>query len=285
MATRLKKDVQIRGMTPEDLPAAHGLSREQKWPHREKDWARLLDLGEGVVAESEGKVVGTAMWWRFGDEFATIGMVIVSSAVQGMGIGRRLMEQAIGTLDGRSLLLNATDEGLDLYQSLGFETIGSVYQHQGAAFAVPIVELMADERIAPMKIGEVADIAELDRHATGMNRSKVIDYLYDAAQGVVLNRNDTQAGYALFRRFGRGYAVGPVVAPDIGGAKTLVTHWLGSNLGMFCRLDVPEDSGLSTWLDELGLPCVGRVTRMCRGALPDKGTEARAFALINQALG
>ncbi len=285
MATRLKKDVQIRQMTPEDLPSAHGLSREQKWPHREKDWARLLDLGEGVVAESDGKIVGTAMWWRFGDDFATIGMVIVSSAVQGMGIGRRLMEQAVGTLEGRSLLLNATDEGLDLYRSLGFETIGSVYQHQGAAFAVPIVELMADERIAPMKVGEVADIAQLDRHATGMNRSKVIDYLYDAAQGVVLNRNDTQAGYALFRRFGRGYAIGPVVAPDIGGAKTLVTHWLGSNVGMFCRLDVPEDSGLSTWLDELGLPCVGRVTRMCRGALPDRGRQARAFALINQALG
>ncbi|MET0366206.1 MAG: GNAT family N-acetyltransferase [Sphingobium sp.] len=285
MATGLKKAVQVRAMLPDDLSAAHGLSREQQWPHRDKDWTRMLDLGQGVVAESEGEIVGTTMWWTYGRDFATVGMVIVSNAVQGMGIGRQLMEAALAELGDRSVLLNATDEGIRLYRSLGFEPMGSIYQHQGAAFSVPIPELIPNERVAPMKAGEVADIARLDHHATGIDRTRVVDYLCDYAQGVVLNRDGDQAGYALFRRFGRGYAIGPTVAPDIGGAKALISHWLGSNAGMFCRLDVPDDSGLSSWLDELGLPCVGRVTRMCRGTPPPRGTEARAYSLINQALG
>jgi predicted N-acetyltransferase YhbS len=285
MATGLKKSVRLRAMTPVDLAAAHGLSRDQQWPHREKDWARMLELGKGVVAESEGEIVGTTMWWIFGTDCATIGMVIVADSVQGMGIGRQLMEAALAQLGERTTLLNATDEGLRLYRSLGFEPTGSIFQHQGAAFSVPIAELVPNERIAPMKAGEIRDIARLDHEATGIDRTRVVDYLCQYAQGVVLNRDGAQAGYALFRRFGRGYAVGPTIAPDIGGAKALITHWLGSNAGMFCRLDVPDDSGLSSWLDELGLPCVGRVTRMCRGTPPQRGKAARAFSLINQALG
>ncbi|HEX7852268.1 MAG TPA: GNAT family N-acetyltransferase [Sphingobium sp.] len=285
MATGLKKAVQVRAMLADDLSAAHGLSREQQWPHREQDWTRMLELGQGVVAESEGAIVGTTMWWTFENGFATIGMVIVSNAVQGMGIGRQLMEAAFADIGDRTVLLNATDEGLRLYRSLGFEPIGSVYQHQGAAFSVPIAELIPNERVAPMKVGEVPDITRLDQDATGIDRTRVVDYLCDHAQGVVLNRDGDQAGYALFRRFGRGYAIGPTIAPDIGGAKALITHWLGSNAGMFCRLDVPDDSGLSSWLDELGLPCVGRVTRMCRGTPPQRGATVRAYSLINQALG
>jgi hypothetical protein len=245
----------------------------------------MLELGHGIVAENEGEILGTTMWWPMGEDCATLGMVIVSNASQGMGIGRRLMETALAALEGRSILLNATDEGLRLYRSFGFEPFGSIYQHQGAAFSVPMAELIPNERVAPLKAGEVPDIALLDRRASGIDRTRIVEYLAGHAQGVVLNRGEVQAGYALFRRFGRGYAIGPTVAPDIGGAKALITHWLGSNAGIFSRLDVPEDSGLSTWLDELGLPCVGRVTRMCRGSLPTRDGEARIYSLINQALG
>jgi predicted GNAT family N-acyltransferase len=285
MATRLRKSVQIRALTPDDLPLAHGLSREQQWPHRERDWARMLEMGAGVLAESDGEVVGTTMWWPQGDAFATIGMVIVSTAVQGMGVGRRLMEAAIERLSGRSLLLNATNEGLHLYRSLGFEAVGTIYQHQGAAFSVPIAELIPNERVAPLKAGEWPDIVRLDREATGIDRAAIVDYLCEYAHGVVLNRDDEQAGYAFFRRFGRGYSIGPVVAPDMGGAKALISHWLGSNAGMFCRLDIPEDAALAAWLDDLGLPCVGRVTRMCLGTPPQIGKLAYPFSIISQALG
>lgn len=285
MATRLKKSVQIRTLTPDDLPLAHGLSREQQWPHRERDWARMLEMGDGIIAMSEGDVVGTTMWWPQGKDYATIGMVVVANAAQGMGVGRQLMEAAIERLGDRRLVLNATDEGIRLYKSLGFEPFGSIYQHQGAAFSVPIAELIPNERVAPLKAGEWLDIMRLDRKASGIDRAPIVEYLCESAQGVVLNRDGKQAGYAFFRRFGRGYSIGPVVAPDIRGAKALISHWLGSNSGLLCRLDIPEDPGLSSWLDDLGLPCVGRVTRMCRGTPPKTGPLCRPFSIISQALG
>jgi GNAT superfamily N-acetyltransferase len=275
MATGIEAMVDLRRMTAEDLAAAHDLSHEQKWPHRIEDWEMMFSLGSGYVAERDGEIVGTAMSWLYGEDTATLGMVIVSPNAQGMGIGRRLMDA----------VLDATDEGLPLYRKMGFEPMGSIFQHQGAAFAVPMAELIPDERVRPLGNKDMDVLRTLARRATGMDRDKLLDALVPGAQGVVLTRSNEPVGFALFRRFGRGYVVGPTIAPDTGGAKALISHWLGSNSGIFCRLDVPEESGLSGWLDELGLPCVGRVMRMTRGQHPKADPDLRIFSLTTQALG
>jgi hypothetical protein len=108
---------------------------------------------------------------------------------------------------------------------------------------------------------------------------------------VVLDRGGRAAGFAVLRRFGIGQVIGPVVAPDAAAARALIGHFLASNPGQFIRVDVPEESGLSPWLQELGLADVGPAIRMVRGAaLPpgEKGEEAgavRRFALASQAFG
>ena len=101
MATGIEAMVDLRRMTVDDLAAGYGLSSEQKWPHRIEDWEMLLSLGLGYVAERDGEVIGTAMAWLYGLDAATLGMVIVSPAAQGMGLGRRLME-AVGATGGQT---------------------------------------------------------------------------------------------------------------------------------------------------------------------------------------
>lgn len=285
MATGIEAMVELRRMTAADLAAAHDLSSEQKWPHRIEDWEMLLGLGFGYVATRDGEVIGTAMAWLYGADAATLGMVIVSPRAQGMGIGRRLMDAVLADLGTRTVLLNATDEGAPLYSKMGFAPIGPVFQHQGAAFSVPMAELIPDERVRPLGAKDMGTLRDLAKRATGMDRDALLDALVPGAQGVVLTRSNEPVGFALFRRFGRGYVVGPTVAPDTGGAKALISHWLGSNAGMFCRLDIPEESGLGAWLDDLGLPCVGRVMRMVRGPLPKADPAVTTFSLTTQALG
>ena len=285
MATGIEAMAELRRMTPLDLAAAHTLSSEQKWPHRIEDWEMLLSLGFGYVVERDGEVIGTAMAWHYGLDAATLGMVIVSPRAQGMGLGRRLMDAVLADLGDRTVLLNATDEGAPLYRKLGFEPAGPVFQHQGAAFSVPMAKLIPDERVRPLGAKDMATLRSLARRATGMDRDALLAALVRGAQGVVLTRSNEPVGFALFRRFGRGYVVGPTIAPDTGGAKALISHWLGFNSGMFCRLDVPEESGLSAWLDELGLPCVGRVVRMVRGTRPPVDPSITTFSLTTQALG
>ena len=50
----------------------------------------LIELGRGFAAVGEG-LVGTALWWPYGETHGTIGMVIVSPSLQGRGIGRLLV--------------------------------------------------------------------------------------------------------------------------------------------------------------------------------------------------
>lgn len=275
----------LREMTSDDLPAAHALSKQLQWPHRREDWALFLRLGRGIVALADDRLVGTAMSWSYGGEAASIGMVIVSPDYQERGIGRGLMTAIMADLDDRTLLLNATDDGLPLYARMGFKGTDTIRQHQGAAFSLPIISLGPDERVRPMGAGDTAAVIELDFMATGLQHSALLSELVRNAKGLVLDRAGEAIGFSLLRRFGRGYVVGPTVAPHAEGAKAMISFWLGSNAGQFTRLDVPESSEINGWLDNLGIATAGRVATMVRGDLPARSPDLRVFSIAAQAFG
>ncbi|MFX1676473.1 GNAT family N-acetyltransferase [Paraburkholderia sp. A2WS-5] len=274
-----------RPFTETDLPAAHRLSEAVKWPHRLDDWRFVLQLGSGFVAEDESGVVGTALGWPFGDAHAALGMVIVSPGHQGRGIGRELFSRVLDSLGTRTIFLHATPSGEPLYAKFGFKAIGTIDQHQGAAFQPPLISLPPGERLRPLGINDGPRLAALASRAAGYERGAVIDALLDFANGIALDRDGELLGFALFRRFGRGHVIGPVIAPDALRAQALISHWLALHEGMFLRLDVPGDSGLSDWLQGLGLPRVDTVVAMARGAVPAREPAPRAFGIVSQALG
>ena len=282
---RSKPAVDIRKMTARDLAQAHKLSRRLHWPHRLEDWEFLFRFGKGVVAVADGAVAGTALAWPYGRTAASVGLVIVAPQCQGAGVGRRLMSALIEQMGNRVLTLNATDIAVPLYRSLGFVPVGTLHQHQGAALSVPATGLGRGERVRPMGTGDEEEILRLDREATGMSREKLLLATLAQARGVMLDRQGEAVGFALFRRFGIGYAIGPVLAEKITGAKAMISHWLGSNAGMFTRLDVPDSSALSPWLEDLGVPEVGSVTMMVRGEAKERENKTQRFALLTQATG
>ena len=118
-----------------------------------------------------------------------------------------------------------------------------------------------------------------------MSRAVLLPALLASAEGIVLDRDGVAIGFALFRRYGRGYAIGPVIAPDLDRARALISHWIGTRTRKFIRIDVPVDAGLTAWLVARGLARVGSVVQMVRGAAPACGPDARTFAIISQALG
>jgi predicted N-acetyltransferase YhbS len=271
-------------MTGPDIATATVLSREQAWPHREEDWALFLEAGEGIVAERAGRVLGTVMAWRYGEGFAAVGMVIVASDAQGQGVGRKLMEAMLDRLAGRTVVLNATAAGLPLYEKLGFVETGVIHQHQALAPSVAVAEGIPGGRVRTM--GRSDDgLGHLYSRASGMDRTALFERLAANAHTVVLTRDHQTVGFAQVRRFGRGWLVGPVVAPDPGGAKALILHALRPHAGTFCRLDVTGDSGLSEWLEEIGLPRVDSVKTMVRGRRPAPDPGISVHAIAAQALG
>jgi predicted N-acetyltransferase YhbS len=274
----------LRPMAGPDIATATVLSREQAWPHREEDWALFLEAGEGIVAERAGRVLGTVMAWRYGEDFAAVGMVIVASDVQGQGVGRKLMEAILDRLAGRTVVLNATAAGLPLYEKLGFVETGVIHQHQAFAPAVAVAEGIAGGRVKTLGRSDEG-LGDLYSRASGMDRTALFKRLAANAHTVVLTRDHQTVGFAHDRRFGRGWLVGPVVAPDPGGAKALILHALHAHAGSFCRLDVTGDSGLSEWLKEIGLPRVDSVRTMVRGRSPSRDPRISVLAIAAQALG
>ena len=120
----------------------------------------------------------------------------------------------------------------------------------------------------------------------------MIPALLEVAQGVVLDRGGDLVGFSLLRPFGRGYAIGPVVAipsPDDRLAKSLISYWLAKRVGDVVRIDVPGGTGINDWLVALGMTRISSVARMVRNAPAGQRGEPdatyRMFGIINQSMG
>jgi GNAT superfamily N-acetyltransferase len=275
-----------RALGSTDLDEAHALSKAVGWPHRLEDWRFVMQLGSGIAAIEGGRLCGTGCWWPHGDSFATVGMIIVSPELQGRGIGRVLMDRAMIDAGERSLVLNATQAGLPLYEKLGFEAVGAVRQHQIAGSKPQDVSLPAESRLRPLTKDDRPALQRLDVLATGMDRTAALDALIGSAVGLVLERAGQVTGFSFFRRFGRGYVIGPTIATGVDDGKALIGSFLNEHHTEFLRVDVPVESGLSEWLSDQGLPNVDEVITMVRGRKPHREDNgARVFSLINQALG
>ena len=277
--------LEIRRIAAEHVAGATKLSHEAKWPHRLEDWQFVENLGSGFVAADSNGMIGTAMYWKHDARYASLGMVIVSPDRQGRGIGQKLMSLVLDELEGRTVLLHATPSGMALYARLGFIAVGTVDQHQGTVTDLPIVSLAPGERLRPIGASDGTTLAQLATRASGMSRAVVLAALLEVADGIVLDRDGEAIGFALFRRFGRGYAIGPVVAPDLCRAQALIAHWISSRTRKFIRIDVPATAGLTDWLEKFGLKRVDSVVAMARGTPPVGEPNLRVFAIINQALG
>jgi hypothetical protein len=224
------------------------------------------------------------MRWRWGERHSTVGLLIVSEHCRGRRIGQRLMLGLLGGVDG-SVLLHATPEGRGLYERLGFTTIGEVRQHQGRAVQAPLVALAPGVRLRPASRNDAGSLIALDASACGMPRDALMRRLLDIGDTVVLDRDGQAEGFAMLRRFGRGQVIGPVIAADVPGAKALISHWVNLCAGKFVRIDVDFASGLTAWLETLGLRRAGGPATMVRGQPPQRSTDTRLFALVSQAMG
>ncbi|MEN4889556.1 GNAT family N-acetyltransferase [Erwinia billingiae] len=279
--------LELKAMNETHLDAAFALTQRLKWPHRRADWQQALLLGDGLVAEEDGALVGTILFWRWGKEYATLGLVIVDDAQQGRGIGKQLMQAALAKLEGSNVRLHATAAGQPLYEKLGFVATGHVEQHQCRELAaVPAIPCGPQQRIRSAGVQDAAMLTALDRQAHGQHRPLLITHLLDSAERfVVLEENGTAAGFASLRRFGHGYAIGPVVASNLANARLLVSELLNGMSGQFVRIDTDRSAGLGPWLNELGLVEVDAPTTMVKGQpwqLESGGMQA--FGLMSQAM-
>ena len=278
-AEHVTDDVALVPFAQAHLEGALKLSREMSWPYRLEDWDFALQLGQGFVLESSGAVIGTALWWPYGESHASAGMIIVANAAQGRGHGARLMDALLAAALPRTIVLNSTAEGMALYQRRGFACVGVVHQHQG----IPTQRHEAPPRLVrEMARADVEAIARLDREATGWPRRQLLERLVEVGDGYLLLRDGEPRGYAISRLFGRGHVIGPVVAENPSDARALIEAALARLGRVFVRVDISATRQLGEWLEGIGLQQVGDATTMVLGTQVAWAGPARMFALANQ---
>jgi GNAT superfamily N-acetyltransferase len=118
--------VQVRRVLPGELLQVHLLLSANGWGHRIASVGALASLVEASqiaeVAVLDGEVVGFARGLSDGLSNGYLSMVVVADRHRGKGIGRRLVEHALGTAPNITWVLRAGREGAaDFFGRLGFE--------------------------------------------------------------------------------------------------------------------------------------------------------------------
>jgi GNAT superfamily N-acetyltransferase len=277
----------LRPMQAGDLAAMHRLAQQMSWPHRLEDCGQLLAFGAGTVAVDEtGLTVGVGLRWNFGHDVGTIGLVLVAPDRQGRGIGRNLMTALIAESEPRTLMLNATAEGLPLYEKLGFVSVGLVRQHQGRLAEGSALPPASDVPVRRAVPADHTALCALDASAFGTDRSQLIARLLADGDAWVVDHAGRPAGFAVLRAFGRGMIIGPIVAPGEDEAIALAAAAANAAPAGVLRVDIDAQAErLAAWLTAAGLPAIDTVTIMLRGSWPATQEGPRRFGLALQAWG
>jgi GNAT superfamily N-acetyltransferase len=259
----------IRPLTASDLPAGLRLTQQAGWNQTDADWRRCLDLEPGgcFAAEWGGTLVGTTTTCVFGP-VAWVAMVLVDEAFRGRGLGRALVEHALGYLDARrvpSVRLDATPLGEPLYAKLGFARQFILLRYAGT---LPPAEAPEVPGVMTPATEQWEELAALDARVTRADRRKLLLGLFAERPHLVRAAGGPQGvrGF-LGARPGRvAVQLGPCLADGPAGAL-LFADARRRFAGQRVYLDVPEGHAPARRLAEgWGLGVQRRLTRMCRGA-------------------
>lgn len=278
----------LRTMKLEDVAAGYRLTQQLGWPHTKQDWIFHVANGHGWVAiDGSGTIIGSSLIWFYGDNDATLGLVIVDKAFRGRGVANALMTHTLEAAGNRKIRLIATEMAVKLYQNLGFAPSKKIKiaQHQGVIDSTKPLHANNGATVRAASEQDYGSILSLDLKASGMDRSQVITTLLSCSSGYVLEKGDKITGFVMVRKSGRGKTFGPLLASNETDAKLLLSRALSEHTG-FCRIDVPEDAeDLGLWLDQNGLPSIDRGLLMqnVNNDLFNQG-NVKVYSLISQAL-
>ncbi|MCJ7997006.1 GNAT family N-acetyltransferase [Rhizobium cremeum] len=269
-------------MKAEHLDGLHALSASIGWPHRKSDWGVNLAAGNGIVAVDEsGRVHGSAMYFTLGGDVSAVGMVIAHPRLKLEGLATCLMANIVERTEDRPAFLNACNDSVPFYRSLGALVTGPVFQHQGIVGPISA----SKTRTRPAEATDLPQIFDCDADAHGVDRSALLLELWRVSETMVIERRGRIRGFAMRRQFGRGHLIGPIIAEKEVDAVALVEAFLTGLPGSFVRVDTRVEYGLfRQYLEKSGLLPVMNVVTMTLGRLPSRGSNA-VFGLSSHSTG
>jgi ribosomal protein S18 acetylase RimI-like enzyme len=235
-----------------------------------------------VVAEVGGRLIGTGVGTASGG-VGWVGTIWVDPTHRGAGLGRALTQAVIDALEEagcRTLVLVATDQGLPLYERMGFE-LQTRYRILEAPGLDPAVSA-PDDAVRPFDAGDLAAVLDLDRMATGEDRGHAIRRFASAVTARALDIDGSVDGFVIRAPWGGGATVAVTAA---GALRILDARRRASGPGGRVRVGIVEENaaGLAA-LEAAGLVPIWSAPRLIRGE-PLAWRPAWIWGQFNHAMG
>jgi len=275
-------DASLRPLTAVDLDGALTLSVTAGWNQQLDDWRMMLTIApRGAFAAMDGeRIVGTSIGIDYG-RFGWIAMMLVDPAYRGRGLGRQLLEAAVGAIPpDRPVRLDATPMGRPLYRSFGFED------------EEPLSRLVSDaanrrataekrDGVRALTAPDLPVVAAHDRNVFGADRAPLLRWAL-AGQPSYAWIADGPDGpqYCLGRRGRLFDQLGPVVASGDETARALVGAGLRAAGDRSVVVDAFDGhTEFTAWLATQGFVVQRPLYRMCRPSEANGSTLSRAPAV------
>ncbi|UTE71770.1 GNAT family N-acetyltransferase [Rossellomorea marisflavi] len=262
------------------------LSREVGWDYCEEDVEEVLKSGRMVGHRLDsGEVISSAALFPYGEELATLGVVIVNPAYKGRGLGRELAEAVLASKGERSILLVATREGKPLYEKMGFRETGMITKYIASTFHP--AQIQHELFLAPMTYEDIEEVAKLDTQAFRGDRIEMLRARYERSISAVVLRDSLgrMIGYGMCVQGSVHRVAGPVVAPTAYEAAGILQELLRMGEGSV-RLDTStDDDAFHSYLEGFGFEEDSHSPIMVLGEDVLAARNGMLFALASQALG
>jgi predicted N-acetyltransferase YhbS len=243
---------------------------------------RLLEFpmdsacGDVLAAIRADEVVGGAAVAGFGAT-GWIGALGVAARARRRGVGTALTEACVERLHAggtETVLLYATAAGRPVYERAGFVAEGEAHAWRDL---LPPRHRPASDGIRTLDHADLPSVQELDRAATGEDRSAVFQAMGGHVPGLVVERGGRVAASALRSPWGLGPSV---VATDREAGVALLSV-LRRVPGAPLTLSLPDANAdavraLRAW----GFQAINQATRMRLGPRPAYD-PARVFGMFN----
>ena len=321
----MNRQLNLRLLTPADLPFADSLRALVGWNQTIRDWQRFLALQPDgcFLAEWDGSPAGTATTICYGTDLAWIGMVLVHPDYRGRGIGTALLQHCIDFLRQRQvrcIKLDATPQGQPLYTSLGFCMEWPLSRWESAAKDAPgasaptsapdapsehplplgggegrgegVVRSATSSRdhgrVRPLENSDWEIVTQLDAQTFGVARLRLLEELAKQSACVLVHESShgQVTGFGMFRPGSRAAYLGPVVAVKLSMATELITTLMNESPSQNVFWDIPDDnSDAKTLATKLGFKVQRPLLRMYLGENKFPGDRRLQFAIADPSLG
>ncbi len=285
-----KMSLNIRPMLSDDICHGMRLSMAEGWNQTENDWKLFIENPNNVclLAEADGKVIGTTTAINYANEEAWIGMVLVDKSYRGLGISKALLTEIFEKVACyKSIKLDATPAGQRVYQKFGFKDEYFIARMTNLSLKnLPTID--SDIQPEPIQSKDIEQIIAFDEIVFGANRRQLIEYLLKECldKGWLLKRDNKIEGFVLGRAGSRYHHVGPLAALNSNNAKLLFSEAMKNLIDRPIVIDVLWNrKQLVSWLNKMGFVKQRHFIRMFKNVNPLPGETDMQFLICGPEFG